>query len=187
MDRRGLVELGWRSAGDPAVMALPGLREVLSAPMPANWKDLADSHHGVQMSVIYRGSKMTLLFFPSGLCKPCRTIRTGHHTYANGIAAISTQVRIEPQAVWSRHKTGNRLPYRQAAREMACAGAKEGIVALPDGYLVDDTTSNLFFRFAMESIMTPPLAMGCLPALHVAKCLTWRCPKECRSNREVYS
>lgn len=160
--RRSLVELGWRSAGDPVVMAMTGLREVLSAPMLANWGDLR-----IRITVFNAGD-------PSGFEDGFHSFQwavqampytpPAAHTYANGIAAIATQVRIEPQAVWSRHKTGNRLAYRQAAREMAQKGAKEGILLSAEGYLVDGTMSN-FFWVQDGVIMTPPLALGCLPGI----------------------
>lgn len=63
-----------------------------------------------------------------------------------------------------RHKSGNRLPYRQAAREMAQKGAKEGVLLSPDGYLVDGTTSN-FFWVRDGVVMTPSLDLGGLPGI----------------------
>lgn len=160
--RRSLVELGWRSAGDPVEMAMPGLRAVLGAPMLANWENLR-----IRITVFNAGD-------PSGFEDGFHSFQwavqgmpytpPADHTYAAGVAAISTQVRIEPQALWSRHKSGNRLPYRQAAREMAQMGAKEGILLSPDGYLVDGTMSN-FFWVRDGVVTTPSLDLGALPGI----------------------
>lgn len=160
--RRSLIELGWRSAGDPVDMALPGLRAVLGAPMLANWENLR-----VRITVLNTGDLAGLgdgsqAFQWAVQAMPYTP--PAPHTYVAGVAAIATQVRVEPQAVWSRHKSGNRLPYRQAAREMAQKGAKEGILLSTDGYLVDGTVSNIFW-IRDGVVITPSLDLGGLPGI----------------------
>lgn len=84
--------------------------------------------------------------------------------YAHGAPAILSSYRIDPAAVWSRHKTGNRLVYRLAVAEAAGRGAREAILCNTAGYVADGAVSTPFW--VRDGVLyTPSLECGGLPGI----------------------
>ena len=92
--------------------------------------------------------------------------------YEEGVAAV--QVSIQRHGVASLNpeiKSSNLLNNVLARREAVRAGAAEGILLNPHGYLAEGAYSNLFWVTAQGELRTPALAVGILPGVTRQKVL----------------
>lgn len=82
----------------------------------------------------------------------------------NGEGIVTLGIRhMEPQ-LGRRLKSLNYLPVAYAARELAAAGVREGLLLASDGTVAEGTVSNIF-RVAGGAVMTPPESLGILPGI----------------------
>jgi branched-chain amino acid aminotransferase len=76
----------------------------------------------------------------------------------------TSSIRIAATDPLAAFKTCNKLPQILARSEADAAGADEALVSNTDGYVVEGTSSNLFW-IEKESVCTPPLSIGVLPGV----------------------
>lgn len=74
---------------------------------------------------------------------------------------VTAPFRLPAQEALAQFKTCNKLPQILARAEADAAGADEALLLNTDGFVVEGSTSNLFWVRA-DSVFTPPLTTGIL-------------------------
>jgi branched-subunit amino acid aminotransferase/4-amino-4-deoxychorismate lyase len=77
---------------------------------------------------------------------------------------VTSSVRVAAGEPLTQFKTCNKLAQIMARAEADAAGANEALVCNTDGFVVEASSSNLFWLEG-ETVCTPPLASGILPGV----------------------
>ena len=77
---------------------------------------------------------------------------------------ITSSIRLPASEPLALFKTCNKLPQIMARAQADAAGAQEALLSNTDGFVVEGTTSNLFW-IRDGTVCTPPLASGILPGV----------------------
>jgi len=77
---------------------------------------------------------------------------------------VTSSSRLPAKEPLARFKTVNKLQQILARAEADAAGAQEALLLNTDGFVVEGTTSNLFW-IRNGTVCTPPLASGVLPGI----------------------
>jgi aminodeoxychorismate lyase len=77
---------------------------------------------------------------------------------------ITSSFQLPAKDPLARFKTANKLPQILARAEADAAGADEALLANTSGFIIEGTSSNLFWLKG-NIIYTPPLAAGILPGV----------------------
>ncbi len=85
-------------------------------------------------------------------------------TYEDGEQVITLGIRHTEPQLGRRLKSLNYLPAVYAARELAAAGVREGLLLSSDGTVAEGTVSNVFC-VVQGRLLTPPPALGILPGV----------------------
>lgn len=83
---------------------------------------------------------------------------------AHGVGLCVTDVLLDPHSPTARHKTGNRWAQRMAQAQAQRAGAFDGLLCTPDGWIADGATSTPFW-VSEGKLRTPALSCGALPGI----------------------
>lgn len=86
--------------------------------------------------------------------------------YASGVDAVVVGVaRLAVASLNPEIKSSNLLNNIMARREAMAAGAEEGILLNPDGFVAEGAHSNLFWVTPARAVCTPALSVGILPGI----------------------
>jgi aminodeoxychorismate lyase len=77
---------------------------------------------------------------------------------------VTSSFRLPANEPLARYKTANKLPQILARAEADAAGADEALLLNPEGFVVEGTSSNLFW-IERGTVCTPPLEAGILPGI----------------------
>lgn len=152
--QRGVRALGW-SDGVPVEELIEGLGVLLAIDSLAAARDVR-----VRMTALRVDDVGGVQYFVQGM----PYAPPAEESYRDGIDAIITSVRVDGHAPWTRHKTGQRLPFRLAKAAADEAGVEEGLLLNTDGMLADGTVANVHF-VRDGRIFTPAHGCGALPGV----------------------
>ena len=77
---------------------------------------------------------------------------------------ITSSIRLPANERLARFKTCNKLPQIMARAEADALNAQEALLLNTDGFVVEGTSSNLFW-IEKDTVATPPLTSGILPGV----------------------
>ena len=108
-------------------------------------------------------------YSPQGADQPTLTITTHPMPESNDRDApqwklITSSVRVAAGEPLTQFKTCNKLAQIMARSEADVVGANEALVCNTDGFVVEASSSNLFW-LEEETVCTPPVASGILPGV----------------------
>jgi branched-chain amino acid aminotransferase len=155
------IDLG-ASAQDP----LPLVREVIAR------SDLADARIRIIVTRGEGAADQLDGFLPTWVVIPEAFAPLSEEAYEAGISAVLVHVRRNAAASLNPEiKSGNLLNNILAKREAVRAGAGEGVLVNPHGFLAEGSYSNLFWMDETGMLRTPSLSVGILPGITREKIL----------------